>query len=139
MGQHQTDDASFERLKEISTWVSSINDLDRLLTLITETANRVMNTKASSLLLLDRKTQKLFFKVATGERKDQVKDYAINVGQGIAGVVAKTGDPLLINDVKKDPRWYKDISEAIGFETRSIACVPMKKGPEISRRHAGYR
>jgi Nif-specific regulatory protein len=131
MNQHQIDDASFERLKEISTWVSSINDLDRLLVLITETANKVMDTKASSLLLLDKKTQKLYFKVATGERKDQVKDYEINVGQGIAGVVAQSGESLLINDVSKDPRWYKDISDAIGFETRSIACVPMKKGTEI--------
>jgi len=30
-----------------------------------------------------------------------------------------------------DPRWYKQISESIGFETRSIACVPMKVGDEI--------
>ncbi len=132
MTQNQsTNDASFERLKEISTWVSSINDLDVLLTLITETANKVMNAKASSLLMLDRKTQKLYFKVATGERQEQVKAYEIKVGQGIAGAVAETGEPLLIEDVTGDPRWYKDISDAIGFETRSIACVPMKKDAEV--------
>jgi len=32
----------------------------------------------------------------------------------------------LIPDVAKDPRWYKEISESIGFQTQSIACVPMK-------------
>jgi Nif-specific regulatory protein len=37
----------------------------------------------------------------------------------------------LIQDVTHDPRWYKQISESIGFQTRSIACVPMKVGDEI--------
>jgi Nif-specific regulatory protein len=78
------------------------------------------------LLLLDPKTQKLYFKVATGEKKDDVKQFEIDLGQGIAGHVAQTGESLLIPNVSEDPRWYKEISESIGFETRSIACVPMK-------------
>jgi Nif-specific regulatory protein len=46
-------DSSIDRLREISTWVSSVQDLDRLLELIIETATRMMDAKASSLLLLD--------------------------------------------------------------------------------------
>jgi len=69
--------------------------------------------------------------VATGEKKDEVLKYEINIGQGIAGFVAEKGEPLLIPDVTKDPRWYKKISRSIGFETRSIACVPMKVNGEI--------
>ena len=118
-------DISIDRLKEISTWVSSVQDLDQLLELIIETATRMMDAKASSLLLLDPKTQKLYFKVATGEKKDDVKQFEIDLGQGIAGHVAQTGEPLLIPNVSKDPRWYKEISESIGFKTRSIACVSM--------------
>ena len=123
---------SIDRLKEISTWVSSVQDLDQLLELIIETATRMMDAKASSLLLLDPKTQRLYFKVATGEKKDDVKQFEIEIGQGIAGHVAQTGEPLLIPNVSEDPRWYKEISESIGFETRSIACVPLKvKGETI--------
>ena len=122
---------SIDRLKEISTWVSSVQDVDQLLELIIETATRMMDAKASSLLLLDPKTQKLYFKVATGEKKDDVKQFEIDLGQGIAGHVAQTGEPLLIPNVSEDPRWYKQISENIGFETRSIACVPMKVRGEI--------
>ena len=119
-------DASIDRLKEISTWVSSVQDLDQLLELIIETATRMMDAKASSLLLLDQKTKKLQFKVATGDKGTDVKQFEIDLGQGIAGHVAETGEPLLIPDVAKDPRWYKEISESIGFQTQSIACVPMK-------------
>jgi Nif-specific regulatory protein len=124
-------DSPIDRLKEISTWVSSVQDLDQLLRLIIETATQMMQAHASSLLLLDPKTKKLFFTVATGEKKEEVRKYEINLGQGIAGYVAETGESLLIPDVKNDPRWYKKISESTGFETHSIACVPMKMGGEI--------
>ena len=115
-----------EQLKEISHWVSSVLDLDQLLELIIESATRIMQAKASSLLLLDPKTKKLYFKVTIGERKEEVRKHEISLGQGIAGLVAEKGEPLLIPDVTKDPRWYNKISESIGFKTRSIACVPMK-------------
>ncbi|UCG07141.1 MAG: sigma 54-interacting transcriptional regulator [Desulfobacterales bacterium] len=123
--------SSIDRLREISTWVSSVQDLDQLLELIIETATRMMDAKASSLLLLDPRTKKLYFKVATGAKKEDVKRFEIELGQGIAGYVAQTGESLLIPDVSKDPRWYKEISESIGFRTRSIACVPLKVMDEI--------
>ncbi len=115
-----------ERLKEISSWVSSVGDLDRLLGLIMETASNVMNVKASSLLLLDQKTKKLVFRATTGEKRQQVKAFTVDLGKGIAGHVAKTGDPLLIPDVSNNPLWDSGISKTLHFETRSIACAPMK-------------
>jgi Nif-specific regulatory protein len=124
-------DFSIDQLREISTWVSSVEDVDQVLELIIETATKMMNAKASSLLLLDQKTKHLYFKVATGDKKNDVKKYELPLGQGIAGHVAETGEPLLIPDVSKDPRWFKEISESIGFQTCSIVCVPMKIGSEI--------
>lgn len=120
-----------DRLKEISNWVSSVLDLDHLLELIIDSATRMMKAKASSLLLLDPRTRKLYFKVTTGEKKEEVRKYEIDMGQGIAGYVAQKGEPLLIPDVTKDPRWYKVISESTGFETKSIACVPMEMDGEV--------
>jgi Nif-specific regulatory protein len=124
-------DSSIERLKEISTWVSSVLDLDQLLELIIDTATSMMHAKASSLLLLDPKSKKLYFKVATGDKGEEVRKYELDLGQGIAGYVAEKGEPLLIEDVREDPRWYKKISESIGFQTSSIACVPMKVDREV--------
>jgi len=124
-------DSPIDRLREISTWVSSVLDLDEVLELIIEKATRMMQAKASSLLLLDRKTKKLYFKVATGEKKEQVRKYEINLGQGIAGFVAEKGEPVLIPNVSEDPRWDSKISESTGFQTHSIACVPMKVRGEI--------
>lgn len=117
--------------REISTWLHSVLDLDQLLELIIDTATRMMEAKASSLLLLDEKTKKLYFKVATGEKGKEVRQFEVSLGEGISGYVAETGEPLLIPDVSKDPRWDKRISEYIGFNTVSIACVPMKMDNRI--------
>ena len=112
--------------KEISSWLHSVLNQDELLELIINSATRMMSAKASSLLLLDEKTHKLYFKVATGEKGNEVRQFQIDIGEGIVGYVAQTGEPLLIPDVSLDPRWDKKISEYTGFKTKSLACVPMK-------------
>jgi Nif-specific regulatory protein len=119
-------DPKIKFFKEISALIDSVGDLDKLLYIIIQTATKVMEAKASSLLLLDKKTNKLYFHTATGEKKNEVKRFEINMGEGIAGWVAKEGKPLLVKDVSKEPRWSRRISEEIGFATHSIACAPLK-------------
>jgi Nif-specific regulatory protein len=112
--------------REMTNWVNSVHNMEHLLEVIIDTATRMVEAKASSLLLLDEKTQRLYFKVATGEKSDEVRQFEVELGEGIAGYVAQTGEPLLIPDVSRDHRWDKKISESIGFKTTSIACVPLK-------------
>lgn len=125
MNNNSNEGIPLDCFREISTWLHTDN-LDQLLELIIDTATRRMNAKASALMLLDEKTRKLYFKVATGEKGKEVRQFQIPMGEGIAGYVAQTGEPLLIPDVRNDPRWDKKISESTGFKTTSIACVPMK-------------
>lgn len=90
-----------------------------------------MQAKASSLMLLDEDGQTLRFEITTGSRKKEIKKFQVKLGQGIAGYVAETGIPLLVEDVSKDPRWNSLISKNIDFKTTSIACSPLKIGPDI--------
>jgi len=129
--QHKSKDPRLRFFENISSLVTSVFDLDHLLELIIESATEVMRARASSLLLLDKKSKKLYFQVATGDKKDDVKKFEVDLGEGIAGHVARTGEPLLVQDVTKDSIWDKRISETIGFDTKSIACVPMKIGDEV--------
>jgi signal transduction protein with GAF and PtsI domain len=68
----QIHDVPIACFKEISNWINSVLDLDQLLELIIDTATQMMEAKASSLLLLDEKTNKLYFKVATGVKKEEL-------------------------------------------------------------------
>ena len=117
--------APIDQLKAISSWVSSVQDLDKLLQLIIESATGVVRAEAASLLLLDPTTNMLYFKVTTGDKGEEVKEFRIKIGQGIAGHVAETGRPLLIADAQQDNRWMREISDSIDYETRSMACVPL--------------
>jgi two-component system, OmpR family, phosphate regulon sensor histidine kinase PhoR len=50
----------------------------------------------------------------------------LQAGQGIAGQVALSGEPLIVNNVYKDQRFFSRIDRDSGFRTHSILCVPLK-------------
>ncbi|MFW5975360.1 MAG: sigma 54-interacting transcriptional regulator [Desulfosalsimonas sp.] len=106
--------------------LSPHEDLNRLLEMILESGARMMRAKASSLLLVDPRTGRLNFRVATGAKKHEIKQFSLRPGEGIAGHVAVKGQALLIEDVGADSRWHRQISEKLGFKTSSIACAPLK-------------
>ena len=113
-------------LIEVGKLLSSKLEVDSLLREITEQARRVARAEAASLMLLDEKRGELEFRIALGPAGEQVKRFKVKVGEGIAGWVAKTGEPVIVNNVKEDPRFREDIARAIDFPTRSILAVPLK-------------
>jgi Nif-specific regulatory protein len=119
-------DTTTDRFKEISSWVSSVHDLDQHLDLIMGTIIQMMRTRAVSLMLVDNDAKRLYVKAATGRIKHDPKKREIPLGKGIAGYVAENGEALVVPDVGKDPRWDKEPCEFTGLDVVSMACVPMK-------------
>ena len=50
----------------------------------------------------------------------------ISMHEGIAGWIVKTGQPAIVEDVKKDDRFSDRLDKVSAFETRSIIGVPLK-------------
>src|SRR5262245_13687986 len=71
---------------------------DELLELIVRTAMRVISAEAAALLLTDPATNTLVFEVVLGGGGQAVARERIPIGQGIAGWVALTGEPLAVAD-----------------------------------------
>jgi len=108
-----------------SLLVSSLDQKDvRKMTM--ETITSLMNVEAGSLLLRDEKSGELFFEVAIGAKGEKFKDVRLKRGEGIAGWVAEHGKPLVVYDVNKDSRFLKRIDRRTDFNTRDMACVPIK-------------
>jgi signal transduction histidine kinase len=116
---------TLETLLEVGRLLSSKLDLPELLQTVLELAARVVDAESASLLLVDEKTGELYFDVALG-LGEQASKIRLRPGQGIAGAVAKTLKPEIINDAPKDPRWSPAMDEMTGFKTRSILAVPMR-------------
>jgi sigma-B regulation protein RsbU (phosphoserine phosphatase) len=124
--------ANLSSLIEVSIIVNSTLDLDSVLSLVMEKAQTVMDAEAGSVMLINDKTGMLEWEVALGEVGQQVKEkIQLRVGEGIAGWVAQTGQPLIVPDVSQDPRFYKKGDESTGFKTRSILAAPLKVKDKI--------
>lgn len=121
----------FKTLCEIGKDLSATMDLDELLTKIMEGARQICEVGADSILLLDKKKDELYFRIALGEKGDEIKKITLPVEEGIAGWVAKSGEPLIVNDVSADPRFSKKIDDVTKFKTKSILCVPIRFKDEI--------
>lgn len=115
-----------EEIIKISTFINSTFEINEVLNRIMDSANSVVKAEASSLLLIDETNNSLYFHVALGDKGEEVKRFTLKMGQGIAGWVAKYSKPLLVPDVQKDRRFYKDISKKINYKTKAILCVPLK-------------
>jgi signal transduction histidine kinase/ActR/RegA family two-component response regulator len=111
---------------EIGSIVNSTLNLAEVLGLIMRYVNRITNSTASTLMLLDDKTGELVLSVPTGPKANKLTDIRIPAGEGIAGWVVEHGKPVLVADVKTDERFYKEIDKITRFKTKSIVCVPLK-------------
>ncbi len=114
-----------QRLQEISGILSSSLNQREVRSLAMHAATQVVDAETGSLLLLDSDTNELYFDVALGEKGEVVRQIRLKVGEGIAGHVAHTGQPLLIDDVQNDPRFARTADKTSGFVTRNMVCVPV--------------
>lgn len=119
-----TNTQTLELLLEVGRLLSSKLELSDLLTSVLEMSTRVVDAESASLLLLDEKTQELYFDVALGLGPEAAK-VRLPLGAGIAGSVAKSRKPEIINAVRQDARWSPAMDANTGFVTRSILAVPM--------------
>lgn len=64
-----------------------------------------MRAEQGSLLIFDEGTKELSIKSIEGLNEKLVERLRLRAGQGIAGFVFETGQPLLIENIDGDPRF----------------------------------
>ncbi len=120
-------------LIEVNVLISSTLNLDQILENVMTISKQVMNADASSLMLIDEKTNELVYQVALGKVGEKLKQaFRLKMGQGIAGTVAQEGKPLLLEDVYTHPKFHRAHDDATGYRTRSMITVPLKVGERIT-------
>ena len=112
-------------LNEIAAAVTSTLDTRELYREIVHRLNAYFKVDAGSLLLLDDVTGELEFAITMEGEKELLVGTRVPQGQGVAGYVAATGEGVIVHDAPNDPRFYRKISEDIGYDTQSILCVPV--------------
>lgn len=114
-----------EKLLQVSMVLNSSLRLEDVLIMVLDQAMDTLAAEAGTLWLFTEDVEELLPLVARGPKADGLKGLRLKRGEGLAGQVADSMDPLLISDVTGDPRWAKRFDDSTGFVTRSLLCVPM--------------
>ena len=139
----RTREARLESLVEISGDLSRMEELDSLLGRIAQACGRLVNTDWAGFRLVDGDELAI---AGTLEHSDFSVSQRLKIGNGLAGTVAATGEPLLVRDPGNDPRMHpEDAREVRRFGSRSFLGVPAKIGDRVvgvlsfqTRREEGF-
>ena len=113
------------RLVELSVTLNSTLDLNALLQLITATATELLDCEAASILLFDDRESRLYFAAATGSDPRKLAEIPVPLEGSLAGMIFRTNQSIILNNVQQDPRHYSNVSDQIRFSVKSLVGVPM--------------
>ena len=123
MGRRQELEKRQSLLARFGRMIAAETHLDSLLTIIAEEVRNILIADRCSVFVVDPYKGGLWTKIALGMEE---KILRIPLGQGIAGVVAKTGSAGNIRDAYKDTRFAQDLDRITGYQTRSVLAVPLR-------------
>lgn len=91
-------------LNRISSATSGLWDLDAILNIALDTVLEIINATTGGVLLFHGQTQKLSYRVYRGLSAKYVEQMEMSLGEGVAGKVAETGEPIVLENISRDPR-----------------------------------
>ena len=107
-------------LNEIARELSSILNVDELLSRVAELLRKLIDYQMFSILLLDSSGEKLQHRFSLRFHENTHLKHEVPLGRGIIGRAAQTGQAILVPDVSKDPRYVE-----ANPETKSELAVPL--------------
>ena len=125
-----TESVSQSALEEVFLEIQQIHEqqmsMEQVINFVMDLCMSKIKAEAGSIMFADVNGQELYFATARGPKAHDVMDFRVPMGVGIVGFCAREGVSLAISDAEKDPRFYKAISEALGYETQNLCCAPVQ-------------
>lgn len=121
----QRRNAELATLNDIAAAVASSLDTREVYHLVMEKINEYFRVDAGSLLMLDEDADELVFVMTLEAGEEKLFGVRIPRGQGIVWSVAESQRYDIVNDVHSDPRFLRDVSDSVGYEVKTILCVPI--------------
>ena len=112
----------YNQLFHIGQLITSEMGFDHLFEVIVEQTKEVMDSERCSVFLIDEQEVNLTAFVSTDLKRNEI---VLPKTAGVAGWVFSNKIPLIVSDAYTDARFYQDIDEKTGFQTRNILCVPL--------------
>lgn len=112
-------------LNDIAAVVASSLNTREVYHLVMEKINEYFRVDAGSLLMLDEESSELVFVMTLEAGEEKLFGVRVPHGQGIVWSVADSQRYAIVNDAPSDPRFYRQVSDSLGYEVKTILCVPI--------------
>ncbi|WP_129125676.1 sensor domain-containing diguanylate cyclase [Geomonas oryzae] len=122
--ERSKENALSERLMSLTDTLLQIDSKEQLYEAIMKIASDLIEATQGSIMLIDKDGEGMHIVFTLGMTLNIARCLQLKVGKGIAGMVAKTGQPLLVNDVEKDSRVA--MANRLRFKSKSLICIPLK-------------
>jgi GAF domain-containing protein len=96
-----------------------------LLQSIVDVARAIFLSQAASIAVLDAESGHFRFEAVSGEGAERLLGTTFPLGQGIAGTVAQTGEPMVVDDLTNDPRFARGVAEESGYVPAAMMVAPL--------------
>ncbi|MBE2222167.1 MAG: GAF domain-containing protein [Anaerolineae bacterium] len=117
----------FSVVSDISFALTSTLSLQKIYQQLIDPVRRTLIVESISVGLIDQDTGDItFVDYLLGPMFEKLPTIRIKKGQGIAGWVAENQQPVIINDVYADKRFYANVDRDSGFQTNSMVCIPLQ-------------
>lgn len=118
------------RLMSLANTLLLVDNKEQLYEAVLGIACDLIDATQGSIMLIDQNGENMHIVFTRGMTLNIARCLPIKVGKGIAGQVAQSGEPLLINDVEKDSRAGGMVNRA-RFKSKSLICIPLKLREKI--------
>jgi PAS domain S-box-containing protein len=119
-------------LNKAAQAIASNLSLHETLQDILDSATNVVEAQGASLFLVNRDNDnELVVVAAVGYRAGDLIGLRVPFGEGLAGWVARESQSQLVDDLDTDPRFYRQVDEQTGMNTRSLIAVPLIQGEQM--------
>ena len=106
--------------------LTSTLDLDQVLATVLEEVRRLLSAIACSIWLTDPETSELVCQQAIGPQSEIVRGWRLAPGEGVSGWVIRSGESLIVPDIRADERYFGGVAQEIGLTLHSLISVPLR-------------
>jgi two-component system, NtrC family, sensor histidine kinase KinB len=123
--QAQRRSAELATLNDIAVAVTSSLNTREVYHLVMAKINEYFHVDAGSLLMRDEEREELVFVMTLEAGEEKLFGVRVPRGQGIVWSVAESQRYEIVNDVQRDPRFFRIVSDSVGYEVKNLICVPI--------------
>ncbi|MGC5345451.1 GAF domain-containing protein [Streptomyces sp. DT24] len=102
-----------------------------LLQSVVDVARAIFGAQASSVFLLDEEADELVFQAVSGQGEEFLVGRRFPAGRGIAGWVATSGEPMVVDDLTANTSFDRSLAESTEFVPDSLMAAPLIHGSRV--------